>query len=208
MPLGRRQYSAEELQVYGDAVSQYIGSSWSQLPRLVAPPLRAHACAPTPTLACPASDTIIPALPSELADETATAVGREWRALGHDTACWAASPRGRRARGAKAAQRVRLLQRGRQSPDGALCCTNLQEAEQYERVAGQEMLRFQADKALFDQLQTKYLQLHSSIDSSGARLPVPKVVLPPPPPLRSYCCHAFHSHLSWCNWHHEHDCPR
>ena len=44
-----------------------------------------------------------------------------------------------------------------------------QDLEQDERVAGQEMLRYQADKALFDQLHVKYLQLHASIESSGAR---------------------------------------
>ena len=84
-------------------------------------------------------------------------------------------------------------------PDGALSCADLQEAERYEQVAGQEMLRYQADKALFDQLQAKYLQLHSSIDSSGARLSERKggSAPPPPPPPggpRSHCCHTFQSH--------------
>lgn len=34
-------------------------------------------------------------------------------------------------------------------------------------MAAQEMLRYQADKALFDQLQAKYRQMHNTIESSG-----------------------------------------
>lgn len=51
------------------------------------------------------------------------------------------------------------------------------------------MLRYQADKALFDQLQAKYRQMHNTIESSGALLS--------PVPCKHCLCEVYLLHIAF-----------